>query len=67
MLENILNKTKIGITTALFALSMYSCASTKVSSPVVDYVKNKFNYRSECMEWDKYERICLQPVIVVNF
>ena len=68
MLENIINKTKIGLVAAAVSFSLYGCGTTRTSYPLANKI-GKLNQIQYCDEEpylycdDKF----VYPVMVVKF
>ena len=68
MIEKIIEKTKTGIAIAALGITMYGCASTRVNSPIAEYIRE--NDRQKCYDMnmeETKENNCVYPVIVIKF
>lgn len=69
MIENIINKTKIGFAAITLSLSLYGCASIRATYPLAERI-SKSNRFYQCDE-DKEGLYCdeynVYPIVLVKF
>ena len=68
MLENIINKTKIGFVAATLCLGLYGCASTRINYPLVEKFDNSKFYQCDENNPNLYcDDQNVYPVVLVKF